>query len=444
MSRSERLALLGGTKAITDKPGDLFTWPIITEEDEAAALDVLRRGVMSGTEITMQFEQEFGRWMDVPYALAFNNGTASLQAAMYGCGIGVGEEIIGPSITYWASALQAFSLGATAVFADIDPVTLCLDPRDIERRIGERTKAIMVVHYLGHPADMDAIMRIADRYGLKVIEDVSHAHGGLYRGRKLGSIGHVGAMSLMAGKALAVGEGGMLTTSDRTIYERAVALGHYDRFNAEIADPALAPYRDLPLGGYKYRMHQISSAVGRVQLKHYDARHAEIGRAMNRFWDLLDGVPGIRAHRPDKDAPMRTGGWYAARGHYKSEELGGLSVTRFCEAVRAEGVDGCHPGCNLPLHRHALLQTADVYGHGKPTRIATAVRDVRQLDDSLPVSEEIARKVFSVPWFKHDRPDAIEAYAMAFRKVAENYRELLPGDRGNPRELGGWSLYRKK
>lgn len=444
MSRSEKLALFGGDKAVAADPGNLFKWPIITEEDEAAALDVLRRGAMSGTEITQRFEAEFAEWADTPYALAFNNGTASLQAAMYGCGVGIGDEIIGPSITYWASALQAYSLGATVVFADIDPVTLCLDPNDIEHRIGERTKAIMVVHYLGHPADMDAIMNVAERYKLKIIEDVSHAHGGIYKGRKLGAIGHVGAMSLMAGKALAVGEGGMLVTSDRAIYERAVALGHYDRFNEDIESPALIPYRDLPMGGYKYRMHQISSAVGRVQLKHYDARHAEIGRAMNRFWDLLEGVPGMRAHRPDKDSDMQTGGWYAARGHYRAEELGGLSVTRFCEAVRAEGAEGCHPGCNLPLHRHALLQTADVFGHGKPTRIANADRDVRLMDESLPVSEGIAEKVFSVPWFKHDRPASIESYAKAFRKVAENYRELLAGDRGNPPELGGWSLFRNK
>ncbi|MFD2333847.1 hypothetical protein ACFSR7_31695 [Cohnella sp. GCM10020058] len=141
---------------------------------------------------------------------------------------------------------------------------------------------------------------------------------------------------------------------------------------------------------------------------------------------------------------MKTGGWYSERGHYKSEELGGLSVTRFCEAVRAEGADGCHPGCNLPLHGHALLQTADVYGHGRPTRIANAHRDVSALDDSLPVSEEIAHKVFSVPWFKHDRPQAIEAYTQAFRKVAEIYRELLVNDAGNPPEFGGWSLFRKK
>jgi perosamine synthetase len=444
MSQMEKLALLGGSKAVTGNPGNMFSWPIITEEDEEAALEVLRRGAMSGTEITRQFEDDFTKWQDVKYALAFNNGTASLQAAMYGCGVGIGDEIIGPSITYWASALQTFSLGATVVFADIDPVTLCLDPKDIEHRISERTKAIMVVHYLGHPADMDEIMEIAERHQLKVIEDVSHAHGGIYKGRKLGTIGHVGAMSLMAGKALAVGEGGMLVTNDKSIYERAIVLGHYELFDQKIENPDLKPYRGLPMGGYKYRMHQISSAVGRVQLKHYDERHAEIDRSMNYFWDLLEDVPGIRAHRPRKGSDIYTGGWYAARGHYKSEELGGLSISRFCEAVRAEGVEECNPGCNRPLHLHPLLQDADVYGHGVPTRIANTACDIRQFDSLLPVSEGIADKVFSIPWFKHFRPIIIQEYAKAFRKAAENYRELLAGDQGNSKELGGWSLYRKK
>ncbi|MDF2653391.1 MAG: hypothetical protein K0Q73_9196 [Paenibacillus sp.] len=440
-----QLALLGGSRAVTAELGNLFTWPIITKEDEEASLDVLRRGAMSGTEITQEFEADFRKWLDVDYALGFNNGTASLQAAMYGCGVGVGDEIICPSLTYWASCTPAYTLGATVVFADIDPVTLCLDPKDIEHRIGERTKAIVVVHYFGYPADMDEIMAIARKHNVKVIEDVSHAHGGLYKGRKLGTIGDVGAMSLMAGKALAIGEGGMLVTNDREIYERSIALGHYERNNSSIiTTDSLKPFVGLPLGGYKFRMHQISSAVGRVQLKYYDERNDEINRAMNYFWDLLEGVPGLSAHRPAKGSGSQMGGWYATHGHYKPEELGGLSVTRFAEAVRAEGVQECSPGCNIPLHKHSLFQEADVYNHGKPTRIANTVRDVRELDGDLPVTEGISVRLYSVPWFKHFRPTEIEQHALAFRKVAENYKELLAGDPGNPETLGGWSMFARR
>lgn len=439
---ASKLAILGGPKAVQSDPGDMFRWPIITKEDEEAVLEVLRRGAMSGWDVTMKFEEEFAAWQGTKYALGFNNGTASIHAAMFACGVGVGDEIICPSITFWASAAQCYSLGATVVFADIDPETLCIDPNDIEHRITERTKAIVVVHYLGHPADMDPIMEIAERHGIKVIEDVSHAQGGLYKGRKLGSIGHVGAMSLMSGKSFAVGEAGMLVTNDREIYERAIAFGIYERFDERIETEYLKAYLGLPMGGYKYRMHQLSSAVGRVQLKYYDERCAEIRKALDYFWELLDGVPGIRPHRvkwPDSNMA----GWYEPHGHYVPEELGGLSLTRFAQAVRAEG-SICNPGCNLPLHTHPLFNTADVYGHGKPTRIANSDRDVRQPKGSLSVSEGINRRVYGVPWFKHYRPEIIEEHAEAYRKVAMNYKELLADDPGDPPVLGGWRFFQAK
>lgn len=434
------LALFGGPKAVTKDPADIFTWPIITDEDEQAVLDVLRRGGMSGSDVTMQFEKEYAEWQGSKYALGMCNGTAALHSAMFGCKVGVGDEIICPSVTYWASALPAFSLGATVVFCESDPVSLCIDPNDIEHRITERTKAIVVVHYLGHPCDMDPIMEIARKHNIKVIEDVSHAQGALYKGRLVGAIGDVGAMSCMSGKSLAIGEAGILVTNDQEIYERAAVFGLYERFNDSIETPDLRPFKGLPMGGYKYRMHQLSSAVGRVQLKYYDERVEEIQKGMNYFWDLLEGVPGVKSHRPAKDSNSTMGGWYAAHGRYAPEELDGLSVTRFCQAVSAEGC-GISPGCNSALHLHPLLNHADIYGHGKPTRIANSNRDVRQPEGSLPVSEGIGKLVYSIPWFKHCRPDVIEEYANAFKKVSANYRELLAEDQGNPPRLGGWHFF---
>jgi len=436
-----KLALLGGDKAVTCDPGDTFTWPIVTEEDEAAVLDVLRRGAMSGTDVTLQFEKEFAEWQGLKYGLGFSTGTAAIQAAMWGCGVRTGDEIICPSITYWASALQVFSLGGTVVFADIDPMTLCIDPHDIEHRITDRTKAIIVVHYLGHPADMDRIMPIARRHGVKVIEDVSHAHGGLYKGKMVGTFGDVAAMSLMSGKSFPVGEAGILCTDDLSIYEHGIAWGHYERNNQNIQTPELQPFIGLPLGGYKYRMHQMSSAVGRVQLKHYPERMAEIDRAMNYFWDRLEGVPGLRAHRPTKGSGCTMGGWYACHGIYEASELGGLSVTRFCEAVRAEGCPAS-PGVNNALHLHPVFTECDIYGHGKPTRIANSSRDLRQYKGDLPVSEAVGARTYHIPWFKKFRPEVIDQYANAFRKVAENYEELLEGDQGNPETVGGWHFFR--
>jgi len=439
ISSASSLACLGGPKTVTADPGDAFTWPIVTADDEAAVLDVLRRGAMSDIDVTMAFEEEFAAWQGRAHALAFNNGTSALLAAMFGLRVGVGDEIICPSLTYWASALPAFSLGATVVFADISPDTLCIDPADIEHRITERTKAIMVVHYMGHPADMDAIMAVADRHAIPVIEDVSHAHGGVYKGKRVGNFGKVAAMSLMSGKSLPVGEGGILLADDLEVYERAVAFGHYRRFDDTIRTPDLRPFRGLPMGGIKGRMNQMSSAMGRVQLKAYDARAAEVRKAINAFWDLLEGVPGLRAHRVPQDGDSTMAGWYAAGGLYRPEELGGLSVTGFAQAVRAEG-SSCSAGINKPLHLHPLFNTCDVYGHGKPTRIANADRDLRQPPGTLPVTESIGARTYRIPQFKRYRPEVIEQHAAAYRKVAENYEALLADDPGDPPDLCNWGL----
>ena len=140
--------------------------------------------------------------------------------------------------------------------------------------------------------------------------------------------------------------------------------------------------------------------------------------------ETLEDVPGVKAHRPPKDSGSTMGGWYAARGLYRPEELGGLPVEKFCQAVTAEGFQ-TSPGINEPLHLHPALHDADIYGHGKPTVIVNASRDVRQGPGSLPVTENIHKRALSVPWFKHDRPEVIEEYAAAFRKVAENADELM-------------------
>jgi perosamine synthetase len=438
-----KLALLGGSQAVQSDPGDLFDWPIVTPEIEQAVLEVLRAGKMSGTDVTKTLEKEYAAWHGVKYALAHNTGTASLQGAMFGLGIGKGDEIICPSITYWASCLPVYALGGTVVFADIDPHTMCIDPHDIEHRITERTKAIVAVHYAAYPADMDPILEIARRHNIKVIEDPSHAHGALYKGKLVGTMGDVAGFSLMSGKSLACGEGGIMITDDLRIYERALVFGHYARHN-EITLEDIAEGIGLPWGGHKYRMHQLTSAVACVQIRNYAEEMAEIDEAMNYFWDLLEGVPGLGDHRP-KDRSTTKGGWYAPHGLYRSNELGGLSITRFSQAVSAEGAT-CNPGCNKALHLHPVFNTLDIYGQGKPTRIANLPEgvDIRQPPGSLPVAEGIQSRTFYIPWFKHCRPQIIREYAMAFRKVAENYQELLADDPGDPPGMGSWGLTRHK
>ena len=416
---SQELAVRGGPLTVPDADTheDLFRWPIVTDEDEQAILDVVRTGRMSGIDITEPFEAELAQYFGTRYALTYPNGTMSLLVAMWAAGLRRGDEMICPSITFWASALPAFSLGVTVVFADVDPDTLCIDPAGAERRIGPRTKAIMPVHYCGHPADMDRIMALAEKHNLLVIEDVSHAHGALYKGRKVGTFGNVSAMSMMAGKSLAIGEAGMLVTDDDAVYERAIAFANYARHARLLVSPEAKHFAGVPLGALKGRLNQTCAAMGRVQLKYYPERMAAIQAGMNRFWDLLEGTPGLRAHRPPRDSGSTMGGWYNPVGHYVADELGGLPIDTFVEAVVAEGSRAAR-GVNFPLHLHPVLNEADIYGDGKPTRIAFADRDVREPAGSLPVAEAVGMRAIGIPWFKHDEPEAVERYAAAFRKVA--------------------------
>jgi perosamine synthetase len=447
----------------------LFRWPVVTGEDERAVLQVLRRGAMSGTDVTRRFEAEFADWLGTEYALGYPNGTEAIRASLWACEVGAGDEVICPSMTYWATAAPALSLGAAVHFADIDPETLCIDPRDVEHRIGPRTRAIVVVHYAGYPCDMDAILAIARRHGARVVEDLSHAQGSLYRGRRCGTLGDIAAVSLMSGKSLPAGEAGMVATSDRLLFERCVAYGHYERTGApsrfnpadnQITDPELSRYAGIPIGGFKHRMNQTCAAMGRVQLKRYGRRIEEIQRAMNHFWDCLEGAPVVRAHRPAPGSGSTMGGWYFPHGLYRPSEpdgprqrdprevatpresavprdldaprepggswrAEGLGCALFCEAVRAEGVGDCYPGANDPLHLHPLFHTGDLFRQGTPTMIAFGQRDLRQGPGSLPVSESIDEICFSVPWFKRYRPRDIERYAAAFRKVAQGIDQLI-------------------
>jgi perosamine synthetase len=435
------LALLGGEKFIKEERPELFAWPIVTERHEQAVLDVLRNRKMSGIEVTKEFEKKYATMLGRKYALAYNNGTAAILGAMYGMGVGLGDEVICPSITYWASVAQAYNLGATPVFADIDPDTLCIDPSDIEHRITPRTEAIVVVHYAGMPAEMEAIMNIAARRKLKILEDASHAHGALYKGKQVGTFGEAAAFSLMTGKALAIGEGGILFTDDRRVYERAMLFGHYIRHD-EIMLDELKPFVGLPCGGVKHRISQLSSAFGLVQLELYPKQMTEIDRAMNYFCDLLENTAGIKPIRPPKDTNTTKGGWYYPHFKYKAEELGGLSLSRFSQAIQAEG-SICNPGCNKPLHLHPLFTRQDVYGHGRPTRIAFLDEGakIEKYVEKLPVAESVTQCVFEVPWFKHNEPDAIEEHAGAYKKVIDNYQALLPGDTYKDAESGGYSSF---
>ena len=435
-----KLALLGGPSVVPEnQPKDaLFKWPIITEEDEAAALDVIRNNTYSNTGITMQFEEEFAEWIGRKYAVAYCNGTMSLAAAMFAIGLGAGDEIICPTKTYWASITQASTFGAAAVFCNIDE-NLVIDPNDIERCISPRTKAIMVVHYCSYPADMDAIMAIAKKHNLKVIEDVSHAQGGLYKGKRLGTFGDIAAMSLMSQKTFAAGELGIVVTDNRECYERALAYGHYERNSPKyiVETEYLKGYTGIALGGVKGRPNQLCSALARVQLKYFDERCAVIRKAMNYYLDQIDQIDGLQAIRVDESTGSNMAGFYGVMIRYNPEKFGGLPVAKFAEAVRSETHNYCYAGGNFPLHTHNFFKTFDFMNAGKPSRIAYNDRDVRELDDACKPSE-ITNAFNTVCFVKFDK-EWIDLYVKAFQKVAANYQQLLDDERNKEaKQSGRW------
>ncbi len=440
----KKLAILGGEplfkNGLPDEVKEMNKWPIITKEDEDAALEVIRNNWFSFTKITEQFEKEFAEWIGVKHAVAYGNGTMSLAAAMFGIGLSKGDEIICTTKTYWASATPATLFGASVVFCDIDE-NLSIDPDKLEACISPKTKAIMAVHYVGYPCDMDRIMEIARKHNLYVIEDVSHAQGGLYKGKRLGTIGDVAAMSLMSTKSFAAGELGIVITNNTKIYERALAYGHYDRNNANYIKESedLKPYYHMALGSVKGRANQLCSAIARVQLKYYDERCKEIRKAMNCFWDCLEGLPGIKAVRVDESTGSNMAGFYCAQGIYYPEQLHGLSLNTFIKAVIAELGNNdlwLSTGANFPLHTHNYFKTFDFNGSGTPSRIANADRDVRELDKNLAVSETI--QCFGVPWLKKYDKEWIEKIAGCFRTVIENHEQLLELENEKKKKGGRW------
>lgn len=419
-----KLAINGGSQAVTKDPGEMFVHPIIDRHDEKAVVEMLYGGQkMSSIEPSRELEADYAKWQGTKYALAHNTGTGSLYGAFFGVGVGEGDEVICPTVTYWASAVPVLTLRGSVVFADIEENTLCIDPEDVRKKISRRTKAIVAVHLGGHPADMDPLMKISEETGIPIIEDVSHAHGALYRGRMLGAIGQVSAQSLMAGKALPTSEGGILCTNDREIYERAIVFGHYGRIQDTCEIEKYRNMAGLAIGGQKFRMNGFSAVLARTQLAKYPRVLEDKKRSSELWWGLLKDVPGIVPHMP-KWENSTLGGWYAPRGIYDPDEApGNLPLKAFARAVQAEGTV-CRPGGYHLLHRHPVFNDLSVYGEDTPTCIRFADRDVRQSDEDLPTAVKMFSRVYSIPRFSYFDAEYITQCAEAYRKVMEHADEV--------------------
>ena len=250
----------------------LSPWPCFSEEEVHAVAAVLRSNKVNywtGTECR-EFEKEFAAWTGTNYAIALSNGTLALDLALKGLNIGPGDEVIVTPRTYIASVSCVVTAGATPIFADVDPESGNLTAATILERITPRTKAVICVHLGGWPCDMDPIMELAQKYDFKVIEDCAQAHGALYKGRSVGSIGHVGTWSFCQDKIMTTGgEGGMVTTDDESLWRSMWAYKDHGKSYSAVYERNHPPgFRWLHEGfGTNWRMLEMQAVIGRIQLK---------------------------------------------------------------------------------------------------------------------------------------------------------------------------------
>jgi perosamine synthetase len=248
--------------AMTERTDDRIplTEPVLGEEELRNVVSALRSGWISSLgEFIGEFERAFAAFCGAREGIAVSSGTAALHLALAAVGVGPGDEVLVPSLTFVATANTVRYCGATPVFVDSDPATWGMETGDLEHRLSRRTKAIVPVHLYGHPCDMDPILEVARRRGLAVVEDAAEAHGALYRGRRVGALGAIGCFSFYGNKIITTGEGGMCVTDDPALAERLRLLRDHGM------DPKRHYWHEIV--GYNYRMTNLQAAVGVAQVK---------------------------------------------------------------------------------------------------------------------------------------------------------------------------------
>ncbi|GIV09408.1 MAG: spore coat polysaccharide biosynthesis protein SpsC [Fimbriimonadales bacterium] len=327
-----------------------YALPSIDEQEEQAVLEVLRSGWLTTGQRTRQFEQEFAVYIGVPYAIAVNSCTAAMHLVLAAWGIGNGDEVITTPLTFCATIEAIEYVGATPVLVDIDPKTANIDPNRIEDAITPRTRALLPVHYGGLPCEMDAIMDIATRHNLHVLEDAAHASGAAYKGRKIGAIGHATAFSFYANKNMTTGEGGMITTHDAELADqcRILSLHGISRDAWKRYTAAGSWYYEVQTLGFKYNIPDVLAAIGVCQLRKLDAmntRRQQIAAQYHRAFREMGFLTPFPPELPDD----RTHVWhlYTILLHLDALRIG---RDQFIEELKARNIGvSVH---YIPIHYH--------------------------------------------------------------------------------------------
>lgn len=414
---SSVLAILGGEPVM--RPEDArFVWPTVDDGLRAAVLAQLDESISiyNRSGVIARLEDRLSAYHSGRRALLTCTGTAALHTLFTAAGL-AGQEVICPAYTFFATCTPLFSVGAIPVLADCREDGN-IDPADVERRITPNTGAIVVTHMWGMPCDMGPLAEIAQRKGLLLIEDGSHAHGATYHGARVGTLGDAAAFSMQGQKTLTGGEGGFLLTRDDELYYRSLLFGQYNnRCKDEI--PRHHPLYDFAVTGMglKLRIHPLAAAIAAHGLDGLDDVLAGRRRLAERMSAALSDLPGIEApHVPAGVCPS----WYGYMVRYRAQELGGLSRERFHQAVVAEGcVELDMPGSTRPLNLHPLFQ--------EPQRLFPGYQGrVRNQPGDFPVAERYHQTSLKLPmWHRAADEVVVDRCARAIRKVVEHHHDLL-------------------
>lgn len=417
-----KLAVLGGVAAV---PRDRrqVDWPLVTDEDRKAVIDALDGARLvsnsDGVNPVSTLEHQWAARFGFAHCVAVGTGTAALSLALAALGVGPGDEVIVPALSFIATGLAPVHQMAVPVFADVDPVTFNLDPDDVERRITDQTVAIIPVHLHGAPADMDRILDIARRHGLAVIEDAAQAPGATYRGRPVGGLGDAGAFSLQATKNIPTcGEGGLLVTGDA---ELAATVRRGRQFGEVIEAGQERDYVSYGLG-WNHKMNALQAAFTSAQLARFDDYEHARQRNITRFLARLDELPGLRV---PVAAPGTTHAWHILRFRFDPAAFGLDGVPpealrrTLRRLLRAEGV---------PMSQYQLMPLPDQkvfvdqvgFGGGYPWTVTGAPRPTA--GEGYPVARAIIADSLTLQK-RHLHPgsgDLLDRYADAFEKVWAN------------------------
>jgi len=405
-----RLALLGG-EPVRKKP--FPKWPVFDDKEVKALLSVLESGFWGiGGQKKREFEERFAAYQHAKYGIAVTNGTAALEISLRALEIGCGDEVIVPAYTFMATAIAVLYVNAIPVFADIDPETYTIDPKNVESLISDKTKAIIPVHMGGRPADMDSLVSIARRERLHIVEDACQAWGAEWRGRRVGAIGDAGAFSFQSSKNITSGEGGIIVTDDEDLYIKAWSLHNCGRL------PDKAWYEHY-LPGSNYRMTEFQAAVLLAQMERFDEQTKKRIENAKYLSSKLPRINGVKILKEDERVTRNPYHLYIFR--VNPEAFGSVPKFVIARALQAEGIP-ISVGYSKPLYEEAYIG----YFKRCPLSCHYYARQVDYSKVKLPSTEKACYyEGLWIPQYallgsREDMEDIIHA----LEKVRENEEEL--------------------